>query len=83
MAAIGTAVLGKSFGRSSVEKAFRPLIDRVEDFVMYTLIIIREVVKTNGIFRSQKNVIFKTSRNTNIFWDERRNIPLIFPPSPF
>ena len=45
MAAIGTAVLGKSFGRSSVEKAFRPLIDRVEDFFSYTLIIIRGVVK--------------------------------------
>ena len=45
MAAIGTAVLGKSFGRSSVEKAFRPLIDRVEDFFSYTLIIVREVGK--------------------------------------
>ena len=54
MAAIGTAVLGKSFGRSSVEKAFRPLIDRVEDFFSYILLIIREVGKhNNGIFHSK------------------------------
>lgn len=51
MAAIGTAVLGKSFGRSSVEAAFRPMIDRVEDFISYSLIIIRKVGNNNnGIF---------------------------------
>ena len=44
MAAIGTAMLGKSFGRNSAEKAFRPLTDRVEDFISYTLIIIRQVL---------------------------------------
>ena len=54
MAAIGTAVLGKSFGLSSVEKAFRLPIERVEDFLSYTLIIIREVVKQiDGIFHFQ------------------------------
>ena len=54
MAAIGTAVLGKFFGRSPVEATFRPLIDRVEDFFSYTLIIFREVGKNNnGIFHSK------------------------------
>ena len=58
---IGMVVIYELLCQRSVWRAFRPWIDRVEDFVGYALIIIsRDVVeKIMEYSKDQSNIIFK------------------------
>ena len=40
MAAIGTALMRKVLGHSAVEKAFRPWWDTLEDYLIYSLVML-------------------------------------------
>ena len=68
MAAIGTALMRKVLSHSAVEKAFRPWWDTLEDYLIYSLVML-------GLILVPTTIIMRTPLNCNFCQADHCSLP--------